>query len=92
MSPHKKCITALFISAIRWDHQFLQYSFYSAVFLYKSIGNFKRKAVNETVGIKTLNVGERETVKCLQNPHNSIQKCKSVGDRARKAYHKTGQY
>lgn len=59
---------------------------------FDTYGNFKRKAVNETVGIKTLNVGERETVKCLQNPHNSIQKCKSVGDSARKAYHKTGQY
>ena len=23
-SPHKKCITALFLSAVRWDHQYKQ--------------------------------------------------------------------
>ena len=48
----------------------------------------KRKAF----GIKALNVGERETIKCLQNPHNSSSYCKSVGNTVRKTYHKTGKY
>lgn len=48
----------------------------------------KRKAF----GIKPLNVGERETIKCLQNPHNCSSYCKSVGNTVRKTYHKTGKY
>lgn len=46
----------------------------------------------EIFGIKPLNVGEKETIKCLQNPNNSTYYCKSVGDIARKNYHKTGKY
>ena len=46
----------------------------------------------KTFGIKPLNVGERETIKCLQNPHNSLSYCKSVGNTVRKTYHKTGKY
>ncbi len=46
----------------------------------------------KTFGIKPLNVGERETIKCLQNPHNSSSYCKSVGNTVRKTYHKTGKY
>ncbi len=51
-----------------------------------------RKGKQAVFGFKPLNVGERETVKCLQNPHNSLQHCKSVGDSVRKTYHKTGKY
>lgn len=51
-----------------------------------------RKSKQAVFGFKPLNVGERETVKCLQNPHNSLQHCKSVGDSVRKTYHKTGKY
>ena len=43
-------------------------------------------------GIRPLNVGERETVQCLQNPHNSLERCKSLGDKARIKYQKTGKY
>ncbi len=46
----------------------------------------------EAFGIKPLNVGERETIKCLQNPRNSSNYCKSVGNASRKSYHKTGKY
>ena len=46
----------------------------------------------EAFGIKPLNVGERETMKCLQNPRNSSSYCKSFGNTARKTYHKTGKY
>ena len=46
----------------------------------------------EVFGIKPLNIGEKETIKCLQNPNNSLNYCKSVGNTARKAYHKTGKY
>lgn len=46
----------------------------------------------EAFGVKPLNVGERETIKCLQNPHNSSSFCKSVGNTTRKTYHKTGKY
>lgn len=46
----------------------------------------------EAFGIKPLNVGERETIKCLQNPHNRPNDCKSVGNTTRKTYHKTGKY
>lgn len=46
----------------------------------------------EIFGIKPLNVGEKETIKCLQNPNNNASYCKSVGDKARKTYHQTGKY
>lgn len=46
----------------------------------------------EVFGIKTLNVGEKETIKCLQNPNTNVSYCKSVGDKARKTYHQTGKY
>ena len=32
-SPHKKCITALFLSAVRWDHQYKQQAAKSLLFL-----------------------------------------------------------
>ena len=32
-SPHKKCITALFLSAVRWDHQYKQQAVKSLLFL-----------------------------------------------------------
>lgn len=47
---------------------------------------------HEAFGIKPLNIGERETINCLQNPRNSSSYCKSVGNDARKIYHKTGKY
>ena len=43
-------------------------------------------------GISDLNVGERETINCLQNPHNSLDYCKSVGNNVRRKYRKTGTY
>ena len=43
-------------------------------------------------GIKPLNVGEKETIRCLQNPHNSLNYCKSVGAKAGNTYRKTGKY
>lgn len=43
-------------------------------------------------GIKPLNIGEKETVRCLQNPRNSLSHCKSVGTATRKAYQKSGKY
>ncbi len=43
-------------------------------------------------GISDLNVGERETINCLQNPHNSLDYCKSVGNKVRRKYRKTGTY
>ena len=55
-------------------------------------GNTKRKAINETVWLKPLNVGERETIECLKNPRNSLDYCKSMGNKARKSYRKTGKY
>lgn len=45
--------------------------------------------INKTAyGIRPLNVGERETIECLKNPRNSLDYCKSVGNKARKKYHK----
>ena len=38
-----------------------------------------RKGNQAVFGVKPLNVGERETVKCFQNPHNILQYCKSGG-------------
>ncbi|MBR4105758.1 MAG: hypothetical protein IKK52_00465 [Alphaproteobacteria bacterium] len=46
----------------------------------------------EVFGVKPLNVGERETLKCLQNSHNSRDYCKKVGDKVRNNYRKTGNY
>lgn len=51
-----------------------------------------KKLKYEAFAIKPLNVGEKETIKCLQNPHNSLDYCKSVGDKVRKTYHKTRKY
>ena len=49
--------------------------------------------INKTAyGIRPLNVGERETIECLKNPRNSLDYCKSVGNKARKSYRKTGKY
>lgn len=50
------------------------------------------KLKREAFSIKPLNVGESETIKCLQNPRNSSSYCKSVGNTARKTYQKTGKY
>ncbi len=47
-----------------------------------------KKIKNEAFGIKTLNVGEKETIKCLKNSRNSVSKCKDIGNKARKSYHK----
>ncbi|MBQ8870698.1 MAG: hypothetical protein IJ019_04910 [Alphaproteobacteria bacterium] len=45
--------------------------------------------INKTAyGIRPLNIGERETIECLQNPRNSLDYCKSVGNKVRKKYHK----
>ncbi len=46
----------------------------------------------EVFGIKPLNVGEKELIQCLQNKKNSSNYCKSVGEKVRKVYHKTGKY
>ena len=46
----------------------------------------------EVFGIKPLNVGEKELIQCLQNKKNSSNYCKSVSEKARKVYHKTGKY
>ncbi len=51
-----------------------------------------RKLKRAAFQIKPLNVGERETIKCLRNPKNSLDYCKSVGDKARRTYRKTGKY
>lgn len=59
---------------------------------FDTYGNLKRKTINNTIGGKPLNVGERETIKCLQSPHNSLKRCKAVGAAARRAYLKTGKY
>lgn len=59
---------------------------------YKKISEPYERLKRKAFGIKPLNVGERETIKCLQNPHNSSSYCKSVGNTVRKTYHKTGKY
>ncbi len=46
-------------------------------------------AKKEAFGVKPLNIGEKETINCLQNPKNSLTYCKSVGNKVRKKYHKT---
>ena len=51
-----------------------------------------RKLKRAAFQIKPLNVGERETIQCLRNPKNSLDYCKSVGDKARRTYRKTGKY
>lgn len=58
----------------------------------ETVSNPYRKGKQAVFGIKPLNVGEREVIRCLQNPQNTIQHCKSVGDSVRRAYHKTGKY
>ena len=50
------------------------------------------KLNQEVFGIKPLNIGERETVRCLQNRHNSSDFCKKVGNKVRDNYRKTGNY
>lgn len=47
-----------------------------------------KKIKNEVLGIKTLNVGEKETIKCFKNSRNSVSKCKNIGNKVRKNYHK----
>lgn len=59
---------------------------------FDSYDNIKRKVINNSIGIKPLNVGERETIECLKNRRNSAEFCRSVGNAARKAYRKTGKY
>lgn len=54
--------------------------------------NSKRKLINNTVWVKPLNVGERETIQCLQNPRNRVEYCVSLGNHARRKYQKTGKY
>ena len=51
-----------------------------------------RKLKRAAFQIKPLNVGERETIQCLRNPKNSLDYCKSVGDKARITYRKTSKY
>lgn len=50
------------------------------------------KFKKEVFGIKPLNVGERETIKCLQNRHNTLDYCKNIGNKVRKAYQKSVKY
>ena len=69
-------------------------------FVAKKTGNKAVEKISEpyeklnrtAYGIRPLNVGEEETIKCLQNPRNSLSNCKSVGTAARRIYQKTGKY
>ena len=47
-----------------------------------------KKIKNEAFGIKTLNIGKKETIKCLKNSRHSVSKCKDIGNKVRKNYHK----
>ncbi len=59
-----------------------------AIRLWKKHLNHTKKINKTAYGIRPLNVGERETIECLKNPRNSLDYCKSVGNKARKKYHK----
>ena len=55
-------------------------------------GNMKRKIINETLGVKPLNVGEDEEMACYRQYPNDTTRCRAVGDRIRDEYRRTGKY